>query len=85
MNSSVTHSFRRQYAQLPETVQQQARKQYRLWMKNAGHPSLHFKKVKDLWSVRIDRSHRALAFEQNGTLYWFYIGTHDGYEAQINR
>jgi hypothetical protein len=28
---------------------------------------------------------KLIAFEQNGTLFWFYIGTHDGYEAQINR
>ena len=48
------------------------------------HPSLNFKQVgKTDWSVRINRSYRALAFEAEGTFVWFWIGKHDEYMRRI--
>ncbi|MDI6795106.1 MAG: hypothetical protein QME81_19945 [bacterium] len=47
------------------------------------HPSLHFKKVGKLWSVRADISHRALAVEDGEDFIWSWIGTHDEYERMI--
>lgn len=83
MNSSATRSFRELFRQLPEDIQARARKQFRLWLRDHAHPSLHFKKVGDYWSVRGSRSHRALGLENKGRIYWFYIGAHDGYENEI--
>ncbi len=83
MNSSVTRSFRQWFERLPPDIQAQARKQFRLWRRDHAHPSLHFKKVGDYWSVRVDRNHRALGLEREGRIYWFYIGPHDGYTKQI--
>lgn len=83
MNSSVTRSFRQWFERLPADVQTQARKQFRLWRRDHGHPSLHFKKVGDYWSARVDRNHRVLGLEKDGRIYWFYIGPHDGYEARL--
>jgi len=49
------------------------------------HPSLHFKRAGLLWSVRINEAYRALGREQDGTLYWLWIGPHDEYERLIRR
>ena len=39
------------------------RKTLKLLKINPSHPSLHFKKVGKLWSVRAGMNHRALAVE----------------------
>jgi hypothetical protein len=51
------------FARLPEAVQDVARKNFELLKDNPSHPSLHFKKVGKLWSVRAGINHRALAVE----------------------
>jgi hypothetical protein len=84
MNSATTRSFREQFAKLPEAVQRQARKQFRLWTGNPHHPSLHFKKVNEYWSVRINDDFRAVARLHEGTYYWFLIVPHRRYEREIN-
>jgi hypothetical protein len=83
MKSSTTSEFRRLLAALPQEVQKAARKQFRLWKMDPHHRSLRYKKVGNKWSARIDRNHRALAFEVDGTIVWFFIGKHDGYELRI--
>ncbi len=52
-------------------------------MNNPRHPSLRFKTVGQLWSIRIGADHRALALHHNGVYYWFWIGKHDAYEQLI--
>jgi hypothetical protein len=65
------------YSALPSSVRASADKQYELLKQNSRHPSLHFKKVGDYWSVRVDRGHRALANEvERDVFVWFWIGTH---------
>lgn len=80
MNSRTSARFRECFEQLPERIQQLARKNFALWNLNPTHPSLHFKEIKpSLWSARIGLDHRALAVF-DGTIYvWFWIGTHDEY------
>ena len=51
------------FANLPESVQTVARKNFDLLKDDPSHPSLHFKKVGKLWSVRAGIRHRALAVE----------------------
>jgi hypothetical protein len=85
MNSSTTASFRDHFRELSLPIQQLARKNFRLWLSNPRHRSLHFKKVGDYWSVRIGDNHRALGRLKDDTLYWFWIGHHDEYERVIRR
>ncbi|PYM10418.1 MAG: hypothetical protein DMF15_02180 [Verrucomicrobia bacterium] len=80
MKSLATAEFWRQFAGLPAEVQQNARKAYRLWVRNPQHNSLRFKKVGRLWSVRISRGYRALGLFKDDTIHWFWIGPHDEYE-----
>jgi hypothetical protein len=72
------------YQQLPQNIQRRADKAYALLQENPRHPSLHFKKVGDLWSVRVTLDYRALAVESQGEYIWFWIGTHKYYELILN-
>jgi hypothetical protein len=49
------------FANLPESVQAVSRKNFELLKDDPLHPSLHFKKVGNLWSVRAGLNHRGLA------------------------
>jgi len=85
MKSSTTPDFWASYQELPPEAKARARTAYRLWRANPRHPSLRFKKVGELWSVRIGAGYRAVATLQAGTLYWFWIGTHDEYERLLSQ
>ena len=56
MISSTTKSFRSRFLGLPPEVRRLARKNFKLWLRDSRHPSLHFKKVGDFWSARIGDS-----------------------------
>lgn len=87
MTHRTTAGFWKRFESQPERVQTLARKNYQLLIGDSRHPSLHFKALADhtppLWSVRVGRSHRALAVEQDGTMYWFWIGSHAEYDRVI--
>ncbi|MGB3637699.1 MAG: hypothetical protein WBA39_09005 [Rivularia sp. (in: cyanobacteria)] len=84
MKSLTTPDFWEAYAVLPPKIKVQAKKAYQVWKDNQFYPSLHFKKVADnLWSARVTVNYRALALKQGEDYYWFWIGTHDDYEAII--
>jgi hypothetical protein len=83
MKSSTTPNFRKRLAALPAGIRSVALKNYRLWRRNPHHPSLHFKRVGDYWSVRVGAAHRALGRQHKGQIVWFWIGPHDEYERVI--
>ena len=73
------------FANLPESVQTVARKNFELLKGDPSHPSLHFKKVGKLWSVRAGLNHRALAVQDGADFIWVWIGPHDEYRRLINQ
>jgi hypothetical protein len=73
------------YHNLAEEVQRQADAAYQLLRNDPRHPSLHFKKVGRLWSVRVGLHFRALAVESDGEMVWFWIGLHDEYDRLVQR
>lgn len=79
MKSSTTSDFRAAYEALPPDVKTRARRAFLLWRSNPRHPSLRFKKVGEVWAVRIGRGYRALALLRGDTFYWFWVGSHDDY------
>jgi hypothetical protein len=51
------------YVQLPEAIRRLPDEKYALLKADPRHPSLHFKKVGRMWSVRVGIHYRAVAVE----------------------
>jgi hypothetical protein len=77
-------SFWYHYRRLPEDVQRIADRCFELLRHNPRHPSLHLKRVGQLWSVRVGRNHRAVAIEVEGNFFWTWIGPHDEYDRLLS-
>jgi hypothetical protein len=71
------------YDALPADTRSVADKSYALLKLNTRHPSLHFKRVGKLWSVRAGIHHRALGLEVPDGIMWFWIGTHAEYDKIV--
>ena len=84
MKHFATVDFWDAYRGLSSSVREVADQNYQLLKSNPFHPSLHFKKVGKLWSVRAGRKYRALATEVNGDLIWFWIESHADYDKLID-
>ncbi len=76
-------SFRKYYNALPEGIQIQADKNFKLLKENPAHPSLHFKKIGKYRSVRVSLEYRDLGTDIQDGILWFWIGTHSEYERLI--
>jgi len=72
------------YRALPAEVRELADKNYQLLKSNPRHPSLHFKRVGELWSVRVGDHYRALGLAEAGCIHWIWIGTHAEYDDLVN-
>jgi hypothetical protein len=76
----TTPQFWELYRKLPANIQRQADRNYALLKIDQHHPSLHFKRIGDLWSVRVGIHYRALGFEHDEGIVWFWIGSHAEYD-----
>ncbi|WP_290967913.1 MULTISPECIES: hypothetical protein [Gracilimonas] len=88
MISRTTNKFWKCYDQLPHSIKEKAQKAYRFFEENPAHPSLRFKKINEdpkVYSVRITIDYRALGVMEKDKIIWFWIGSHDDYEALINQ
>lgn len=84
MRHFTTPQFWELYERLPEPVQRLADKNYELLKADSYHPSLHFKKVNEFWSVRVGAHYRALGVEHEGGVLWFWIGSHAAYDDIVS-
>jgi hypothetical protein len=80
---STTSRFWTCYDALPGDIRDVADKNFDLLKNNPRHPSLHFKKVGTVWSVRVGINHRAIATEVEGRLLWLWIGSHAEYDKLV--
>jgi hypothetical protein len=80
---NTTKRFWKCYDALPEEVQRVANQNYELLKTDPSHPSLHFKKVGDYWSVRAGKGYRALGVETPKGISWVWIGSHAEYEKLL--
>jgi len=86
MNSRTTRQFWRLFADLPSGVQRDAKRAYRLFQSNPGHPGLQFKKLEgedNIYSVRIGLEYRALAAKKKDRIVWYWIGSHSEYDRLV--
>jgi hypothetical protein len=80
---NTTKRFWKCYDALPEEVQRVANQNYELLKTDPSHPSLHFKKVGDYWSVRAGKGYRALGVETPKGISWVWIGSHAEYDKLL--
>ena len=86
MRGKATRSFWRLFNDLPDDVQEQARRAYQQWQSDPAYPSLHFKRVsrnEPLYSARVGLHYRVLGLLEGDTVTWFWIGPHDEYDRLL--
>jgi hypothetical protein len=71
------------YSALPADVPTVADRNYTLLKVDPRHPSLHFKQIGKVWSVRVGIHYRALGHDVEGGIQWFWIGSHSDYDKLI--
>ena len=83
MKHHASSRFWALYDALPAEVRNLADKNYHLIKSNPKHPSLHFKRLDELWSVRVGAHYRALGTEVEDGIVWIWIGTHGEYDKLV--
>ncbi len=83
MRHRATPRFWACYNALPAQARQTADRCFAVLRDDSRHPSLHFKKVGQFWSVRVGLYYRALAVESGTDLVWGWIGSHAEYDRLI--
>jgi hypothetical protein len=85
MKSSGTNEFWRLYRALPKQIREATRRAYRIWSANPRAAGLRFKKVRDVYAIRIGHTgYRAIAVDVPDGFLWIWIGPHDEYERFLN-
>ena len=64
-------AFWQAYDDLLVHIRELADRNYALLKENPRHPSLHFKKIGDYWSVRVGIHYRALGMDIDEGVLWF--------------
>ena len=83
MKHFASPQFWRLYRQLSPEVRALADKNFKLLKADPKHPSLHFKKIARLWSVRVGAHYRALGLDKSEGVVWFWIGSHSDYDKLL--
>lgn len=83
MKHYASPSFWKCYDGLSENIKELADKNYELLKQNPNHPSLHFKKIQNYFSVRVGIKYRALGIEIDEGVLWFWIGSHADYNKLL--
>ena len=83
MNHLASPQFWRHYRQLKPEVRALADKNFQLLKADPKHPSLHFKRIGRLWSVRVGAHYRALGLDRPDGVVWFWIGSHADYDKLL--
>jgi hypothetical protein len=87
VKSLTTTQFRKLFADLPGPIQELTRKAYRQFNQDPNYPSLRFKKVHPklpIYSARINKDYRAVGQLEEGTVIWFWVGSHSEYELLLD-
>jgi hypothetical protein len=86
IESRTTGRFWRLFSELPDEVQREAKRAYRLFLNNPAHPGLQFKKLEGedaIYSARIGLDYRALGVMKKNRIVWYWIGSHADYDRLV--
>jgi hypothetical protein len=84
LNHTASIRFWALYDALPKSVREIADKNFQLLKSDPKHPSLHFKRIGKVWSIRVGKHHRALGHDVARGIQWFWIGTHSDYDQIVS-
>jgi len=73
------------YNRLPEEIRTVADRSYQLLKDDPNHPSLQFKLIGKIYSVRVGLHYRAIATPRDGEYLWFWIGHHSEYDLLVRK
>lgn len=88
----LDNNFTELETELPTEIRKRVAKQFRILQSDPLYPSLQFKKVitkrsdKNMdgsWSLRINKDYRALGFQIENVITWYWVGPHHGYEKLL--
>ena len=89
MDSKRTKAFKKLYISLPDHVKENARKQYKYFLKNQSHPSLRTKLIGStrnnklkVYEVTVGMGYRVAYFRDGDVCVWFWIGTHNSFDRK---
>ncbi len=83
---SHTHpNFWKCYDNLQKDIQDLSDKKFKLFKNNPYHPSLSFAKKGNVWTANVGYHHRAIGYMQDNNMVWFWIGSHEDYNALMNK
>ena len=71
------------YRALPVEIRDLANRAFALLKTDPYHPSLHFKRIDNLRSVRVGAHYRALGVEVKDGILWVWIGSHAEYDRLV--
>jgi hypothetical protein len=83
VNHFTTFRFWEHYYRLPQEIPDLADKNFQLLKTDPQHPSLLFKKIGSLWSLRVGIKYRALGTDRGEDVLWFWIGSDADYELLL--
>lgn len=83
MNHWASEDFWALYNALPANIRATADKNFELLKADPRHPSLRFKRIGTLWSVRVGEGYRALSHDVDAGIKWFWIGSHAEYDKIV--
>jgi hypothetical protein len=86
MQSRATRQFWRLFSDLPDDIQRDAKRAYRLFQANPAHPGLQFKKLEgedNIYSARIGLNYRAVPVMKKERIVWYWIGSHSEYDRLV--
>jgi len=85
--SKADPKFWHLYDALPLSVRAAARRAFKRFQADPGHPSLNFKPLKgdaDFVSVRISLKYRAVGRRKGEVVAWFWIGSHGDFDREFS-
>jgi mRNA-degrading endonuclease RelE of RelBE toxin-antitoxin system len=84
MQHFISSKFEKAAKKLPKRIAKKLDASFEILKENSNHPALQFKKVGNLYSIRITLNYRALAYKDEQDYIWFWVGEHDEYDKLIN-
>lgn len=83
MTHYASPSFWALYDSLPADIRALADKNFELLKTDPRHPSLRFKRIGAIWSVRVGSHYRALGHDVENGIQWIWIGSHADYDKLV--